>query len=84
LIDPDGVATAEGGQHVQQGFANHGAFVSCVAHLDATLATIDWKTVTPASCGQVPQGGAAPNQAPTGHGHGHGHGRPSWAGKPGG
>jgi hypothetical protein len=33
------------------GFANHGAFVSCVAHMkDATLATIDWTTVTPESC----------------------------------
>ena len=33
------------------GFKNHGAFVSCVAHMkDATLATIDWTTVTPDSC----------------------------------
>ncbi|HEY4226941.1 MAG TPA: hypothetical protein VGM49_01280, partial [Candidatus Limnocylindrales bacterium] len=33
------------------GFKNHGAFVSCVAHLkDATLATIDWTTVTPEAC----------------------------------
>ena len=33
------------------GFRNHGAFVSCVAHLkDATLATIDWTTVTPEAC----------------------------------
>ena len=64
------------------GFKNHGAFVSCVAHLNATLATIDWSTVTPASCGQASEGGSAPNHAPKGHGHGHG--RPSWAGKPGG
>ncbi len=34
------------------GFANHGAFVSCVAHMkDMTLATIDWTKVTPESCG---------------------------------
>ncbi len=33
------------------GFANHGAFVSCVAHMkDVTLATIDWSSVTPESC----------------------------------
>ena len=32
------------------GFRNHGAFVSCVAHMDATLATIDWTTVTPEAC----------------------------------
>ena len=33
------------------GFRNHGAFVSCVAHLkDATLATIDWTFVTPEAC----------------------------------
>ena len=34
------------------GFANHGAFVSCVAHMkDMTVATIDWTKVTPESCG---------------------------------
>ncbi len=33
------------------GFANHGAFVSCVAHMkDATLTGFDWSTVTPESC----------------------------------
>ncbi len=34
------------------GFANHGAFVSCVAHMkDATLASIgDWSSVTPDTC----------------------------------
>jgi hypothetical protein len=33
------------------GFRNHGAFVSCVAHMkDVTLATIDWTTVTPEAC----------------------------------
>ena len=41
------------------GFANHGAFVSCVAHMtDATLATIDWTKVTPEACAA-----ANPNQA---------------------
>jgi hypothetical protein len=34
------------------GFRNHGAFVSCVARMTGvTLATIDWTTVTPESCG---------------------------------
>jgi hypothetical protein len=66
------------------GFANHGAFVSCVAHLDVTVATIDWTTVTPAFCGQVPLTTATATHSPKGHGHGHGGGRPSWAGKPGG
>jgi hypothetical protein len=39
------------------GFRNHGAFVSCVAHMkDATLATIDWSTVTPSSCAAAAPG----------------------------
>lgn len=38
------------------GFRNHGAFVSCIAHLDSTLATINWATVTPASCGVTNHG----------------------------
>jgi len=39
------------------GFRNHGAFVSCVAHLkDATLATIDWTTVTPEACAAAKPG----------------------------
>ena len=33
-----------------EGFANHGAFVSCVAHMHVTLAEIDWTTVTPDTC----------------------------------
>jgi hypothetical protein len=32
------------------GFANHGAFVSCVAHMDGTLATVNLSTVTPQAC----------------------------------
>jgi hypothetical protein len=33
------------------GFSNHGAFVSCVARMkNVTLGTINWSTVTPASC----------------------------------
>ena len=33
------------------GFANHGAFVSCVAKMkDVTLADVDWTTITPESC----------------------------------
>ena len=53
------------------GFRNHGAFVSCVAHLkDATLATIDWTTVTPEACaaakgnkGKDDTAGGNPNKA---------------------
>ncbi len=33
------------------GFANHGAFVSCVAHLDVSVVGFDWETVTPEFCG---------------------------------
>jgi hypothetical protein len=33
------------------GFANHGAFVSCVAKMkDVTLADVDWTTITAESC----------------------------------
>jgi hypothetical protein len=44
------------------GFRNHGAFVSCVAHLKgATLATVRWSTITPASCADAaPEGSEAP------------------------
>ncbi len=46
------------------GFANHGAFVSCVAHMkDATLATIDWTTVTPESCAAAGHGKSADAKA---------------------
>ena len=64
------------------GFANHGAFVSCVAHMDASVLTIDWSTVTPASCGQAPLANPTLTKAPKSGGHHHG--RPSWAGKPAG
>jgi len=44
------VSTAAG-METPAGFANHGAFVSCVAHMkDMTLATIDWTKITPESC----------------------------------
>ena len=33
-----------------EGFANRGAFVSCVAHLDVSVVGFDWATVTPAFC----------------------------------
>ncbi|MCJ7710665.1 MAG: hypothetical protein MUQ32_07505, partial [Chloroflexi bacterium] len=33
------------------GFANHGAFVSCVAHLDVSVIGFEWTTVTPEFCG---------------------------------
>ena len=64
------------------GFPNHGSFVSCVAHLDATLATIDWTTVTPASCGITATqpghdasaaGKAKGEAARAAHAKGHGH-----------
>lgn len=44
------------------GFRNHGAFVSCVAHMKgASLATIQWSTITPASCAvTAPEGSEAP------------------------
>jgi hypothetical protein len=75
------------------GFANHGAFVSCVAHMkDASLATIDWTTVTPDSCaanaasanGKAKSDAAKANaadKAAAGKAHGHsadapGHNRP--------
>ncbi len=50
------------------GFPNHGAYVSCVAHLDVSAVGFDWKTVTPASCGITTQSGQAGAQ----HGQGHG------------
>ncbi len=44
------------------GFRNHGAFVSCVAHMkDVTLATIDWSTVTPAACMALKHGHGGSN-----------------------
>ena len=49
------------------GFPNHGAFVSCVAHMNVSAAGFDWTTVTPASCGITPTSSA---QTQTGHGHG--------------
>lgn len=33
------------------GFPNHGAFVSCVAKMDAVLTGFDWTKVTPEACG---------------------------------
>ncbi len=55
------------------GFANHGAFVSCVAHMkDATLASIlassgGWASVTPASCAAA---AAAPTSGADGKANG--------------
>jgi hypothetical protein len=46
-----GLVSAAARMDTPEGFANHGAFVSCVAHMkDATLATIDWTTITPEAC----------------------------------
>lgn len=49
------------------GFPNHGAFVSCVAHMDVSATNFDWTTVTPAMCGITPASSA---QLQTGHGQG--------------
>jgi hypothetical protein len=56
------------------GFANHGAFVSCVAHMkDVTLATVDWTTITPESCAAADAARKpAKGQAGTSHGNGKG------------
>jgi hypothetical protein len=78
------------------GFPNHGAFVSCVAHLDASAQGFDWSTVTPESCGIAQPSASADtkqhgkSQAGThgqsgkshgqGQGQGQGHGRPSTGG----
>ena len=58
------------------GFRNHGAFVSCVAHLkDATLATIDWTFVTPEACAAAKASkGRRRGQAREGRGEGGAHG----------
>ena len=54
------------------GFRNHGAFVSCVAHLHVSLTGFDWTTVTPAFCG-ITSGGATPQtQHPSTNGASHG------------
>ncbi len=46
------------------GFANHGAFVSCVAHMkDMTLATINWDLVTPDTCAAAKAAGHAAGNA---------------------
>ncbi len=53
-----------------EGFANRGAFVSCVAHMkDVTLATIVWADVTPEACATLkatPPGQARSEAARTG------------------
>jgi hypothetical protein len=60
------------------GFPNHGAFMKCVAHLDATLAAIDWTTITPQFCGIAPASSDHPGKGQGGQGgqgqsgqHGH-------------
>jgi hypothetical protein len=64
----DLVSTAAG-MATPDGFANHGAFVRCVAHMkNVDVATFDWSTVTPASCAD------AWGHAPSSRGkHGHRH-----------
>ncbi len=53
------------------GFPNHGAFVSCVAHMHVSAAGFDWSTVTPESCGIVPAGSAQPQSTTHGQGASH-------------
>jgi hypothetical protein len=62
---PDGTASpdthgalvaAAAHRDVPAGFRNRGQFVSCVAHSDLTLATIDWSKLTPAYCGVTDHG----------------------------
>ena len=51
------------------GFANHGAFVSCVAHMkDVPAASFDWSTVTPESCAAA-SGQNGPSTPGRGWGH---------------
>ena len=60
------VSTAAG-MTTPDGFANHGAFVRCVAHLKGVdTTTFDWTTVTQAFCAD------AWGHAPSSRGH-HGH-----------
>ncbi len=61
------------------GFPNHGAFVSCVAHMPQTTdpTTFDWTTVTPDSCGLVVN---AVGTTDHGRGHHRGHNRPNHSG----
>ena len=59
------------------GFPNHGAFVSCVAHLSASLTGFDWTTVTPQSCGittSTTVQGNSSHVGPNGNSQGHGQG----------
>ena len=47
-----------------EGFANHGAFVSCVAHMkDVALADVDWTTVTPEACAEAKEAAKAKRDA---------------------
>jgi hypothetical protein len=54
--DNHGALVSEAAQmDTPDGFANHGAFVSCVAHMKGVSATgFDWTTVTPDSCSAAP------------------------------
>jgi hypothetical protein len=47
-----------------EGFANHGAFVSCVAKMkDVALADVDWATVTPEACAAAKEAAKATRDA---------------------
>jgi hypothetical protein len=74
--DHGALVSAAAQMDTPDGFANHGAFVSCVAHMkDATLATIDWTTVTPEACAAAAPGGKPDAQDGKVHGNGNGNGK---------
>ena len=64
------------------GFPNHGSFVSCVAHLDASPIGFDWSTVTPAFCGITPAASASDSARAHGHGNSHATGQAHGNGHP--
>jgi hypothetical protein len=54
------LVSAAAHKDVPAGFRNRGEFVSCVAHSDLTLKTVDWSKFTPAFCGVDDHRGPAP------------------------
>lgn len=73
-VNHGGLVSTAADMDTPEGFSNHGAFVSCVAHMehDVDPATFDWTTVTPESCGYVTEVSSEDQTSDTGHGHGWG------------